>query len=217
MGCHLGVLLTAVLRGGRRRAGGGPGLHPVAAVGGDARATPAPAKGREAVGKLRHGGRGIPCAPPTPLHPYLWGWGSSHPLLESGKTPWAGQWAPGNSRRGQGWWWLWRGAGGWGGRGLCPPSPSAALGRQGGLGHGLGAPLAMVSPSPGHHYLLYPPGGAPTCPGHQPPAPGEGTAGGGPHGWEGAPCLRRVPSALLWSDGWGVPGNRGWGHGDITQ
>lgn len=69
--------------------------------------------------------------------------------------------------------------------------------------------MAMVSLSPRHHYLLYPPGGALTCPGHQPPAPGEGTAGGGPRGWEGAPCPQRVPSALLWSDGWGVPGNRG--------
>lgn len=41
-GCHLGVLLTAVLREGRRRVGGGPGLHPEAPVVGAARAAPAP-------------------------------------------------------------------------------------------------------------------------------------------------------------------------------
>lgn len=123
--CHLGVLLTAVLRGGRRRAGRDPGLHPEAAVRGAARAAPAPAKWREAIGKLRHAGGATPCTPPTPLHPYLWGWGSSHPLLESEATPWGGQWVPGNSRRGQGgWWWSWHGAGGCGGcRGLCPPLP----------------------------------------------------------------------------------------------
>lgn len=62
-GCHLGVLLTAVLREGRRRVGGGPGLHPEAPVVGAARAAPAPAEKKEATGKLRHGGWGIPCAP----------------------------------------------------------------------------------------------------------------------------------------------------------
>lgn len=41
-GYHLGVLLTAVLRVGRRRAGGDPGLHPEAAVRGAARAAPVP-------------------------------------------------------------------------------------------------------------------------------------------------------------------------------
>lgn len=77
--------------------------------------------------------------------------------------------------------------------------------------------MAMVSMSPCHHYLLYPPGGALTCPGHQLPAPGEGMVGEGPRGWRGAPCFRRVPSLLLWNYGWGVPENRGGGHRDITQ
>lgn len=82
--CHLGVLLTAVLRGGRRRAGGGPGLHPKAAVVGAARA--APAKGREPIGELRHRKGASPVPTSTLLHPYLWGWGSSHLLLESEGT-----------------------------------------------------------------------------------------------------------------------------------
>lgn len=69
--CHLGVLLTAVLRGGRRRAGGGPGLHPKAAVVGAARA--APAKGREPIGELRHRKGASPVPTSTLLHPYLWG------------------------------------------------------------------------------------------------------------------------------------------------
>lgn len=66
----------------------------------------------------------------------------------------------------------------------------------------------MVSPFPCHNYLLSPPGGALTCPGHQPSAPGEGMAGAGPCGWGGAPCHPRVPLPLLWNYGWGVPENR---------
>lgn len=63
MGGHLGVLLIAVFRGGRKRLGGGPGLHPEPAAGGAARAAPTPAMGRAAVGKLRHGGGKTPCTP----------------------------------------------------------------------------------------------------------------------------------------------------------
>lgn len=69
--------------------------------------------------------------------------------------------------------------------------------------------MAMVSPSPCHHYLLSTPEGALTCPEHQPPAPGEGMAGRNQFGWGGAPFPRRVPSLLLWSYGWKVPENRG--------
>lgn len=97
-------------------------MHPKAAVVGAARA--APAKGREPIGELRHRKRASPVPTSTLLHPYLWGWGSSHLLLESEGTLWGGQWVPENSQRGQEWWWSLRGAGGWrGGRGLCPPSP----------------------------------------------------------------------------------------------
>lgn len=66
----------------------------------------------------------------------------------------------------------------------------------------------MVSPSPCHHYLLSPLGGPLTCPGHQPPAPGEGMAEEDQHGLGGAPCPQRVPSLVLWNYGWGVPENR---------
>lgn len=106
-GYHLGVLLTAVLRVGRRRAGGDPGLHPEAAVRGAARAAPVPAKRSHRETEAR--GRGHSLHPPKP-----------HYILTSGDGgPPTHCWSPrGHLGEGSGCWGTARGDRGGGGPGV---------------------------------------------------------------------------------------------------
>lgn len=95
----------------------------------------------------------------------------------------------------------------------CPMARMARVSPAQGAAHARVVPIPPQS-----RYLLSPPGGAPTCPGSQPPAPGEGKAGGAPPGWRGALWPRVIPSAPLWGDSWVTPGSRvGGDDRDTTQ